>query len=78
MFGSHKTTNAIETMGTELQLLKDEINALKKVNEQAIINKETITKFLSDMHQIVRISSVQEAKKINEVKKKKGRPKKAA
>lgn len=76
MFGCLKTYNALEKMSDELQLLKDEVNELKIANEQAIINKETITKFLDDMHQIIRISSKQEAKKVNEVKKK-GRPKKS-
>lgn len=75
MFGYQRTSNALETMGAELQLIKDEVNSLKLLNEQAIINKQTITKFLDDMHQIVKISSVQEAKKVNDVKKK-GRPRK--
>ncbi len=76
MFGFLKTGNALEALNVELQLVKDELHNLKLANEMAIINKDTITKFLDDMHQIVKISSVQEAKKVNEVKKKKGRPRK--
>lgn len=65
----------ISTLTCEIVLLTNKIEQLRQMNQNAIINREVIAKFIDDMHKIVSITAIQEAKKENEIKKK-GRPKK--
>ena len=70
MFGLKKMQTEISTLTCEIVLLTNKIEQLRQMNENAIINREVIAKFIDDMHKIVSITAIQEAKKENEIKKK--------
>lgn len=76
MFGLKKLTMDIEILSSQVQSLFTMIEELRQTNNEAIINRETITKFINDLNAIVKLSSIKECKDIEIPKKKCGRPKK--
>ena len=72
MFGWKEQNARYQELTKELQYLRMALEELTKTNEQAIINRQTITKFIDDLNNIVKITKVQTDKAIS---KKPGRAK---
>ena len=68
-------------IGMNVQSIIQNLESLRKINEDAIINKEVITKFVDDLRQVVAMAELKDGcervqKSLDAEKKKVGRPKK--
>lgn len=64
-------------IGEEVAKLRMSIEELRQMNEEAIVNRETISKFISDINEIVKISAITEERKKQEAKPEKKKKKHA-
>ena len=76
MFGLKKISMDIEILSSQIQSMFTMLEELRQTNKEAIINRETITKFIDYLNAIVKQSSTNECKYVDITKKKPGRPKK--
>ena len=82
MFGLKKLIMDVEILSSQVNYIFMMIEELRQTNKDAIINRETITKFINDLHSVVKMSNLQDLKMCHDVKeieppkKRGGRPKK--
>lgn len=84
MFGLKKLIMDVEILSSQVNSIFMMIEELRQTNKEAIINRETITKFINDLNAIVKLSSPIDLKRCKEIKeveppkKRPGRPKRSS